>query len=75
MPLQQFVQHLYFKPFGKQRLAVVLTIDVVVTIEEKVRPDSPSTMEIWHQAFTSLVNRCCAMEARPFGESVKPGVT
>jgi hypothetical protein len=49
MPLQQFVQHLYFKPFGKQRLAVVLTIDVVVTIEEKVRPDSPSTMEIWHK--------------------------
>ena len=33
MPLRQYVEHLYFKQFGKKRP------DVVLSIEEKVRQD------------------------------------
>jgi len=34
MPLREFIRHLYFKRFGKERP------DLVVSIEEKVRRDS-----------------------------------
>lgn len=33
MPLRQYIEHLYFKRFGKERP------DVVVSIEKKIHPD------------------------------------
>jgi hypothetical protein len=33
MPLRQYIEHLYFKRFGKERP------DVVLSIEEKIRRD------------------------------------
>ena len=36
MPLQQYIEHLYFKRFGKQRP------DAVLAIEEKIRRDEES---------------------------------